>query len=111
MPYRIRQLLALFLAGFFIAPGVVFAERKKRSPGVNRREHRQKNRIKEGVKSGELSKDEAQTLRQEQKAIRQEEREMKSDGTFTKEERKELHKELNEASQNIYEEKHDAEKR
>lgn len=82
-----------------------------RDPGVNARQHSQHDRIAQGVRSGSLTKDEAQGLRAEQREIRQEERQYKSDGTLTRDERKDLHQDLNTASQNIYNEKHDAETR
>jgi hypothetical protein len=82
-----------------------------RDPGVNHRQHRQHDRISQGVRSGELTREEAKTLATEQRAIRREERAYKSDGVLTRAERKDLHQDLNAASQNIYEEKHDAEKR
>lgn len=78
-------------------------------PKVNKRQHRQHARIHEGVKSGELTHSEARELRMEQRAIRHKERAYKSDGHLSAHERKELHHELNAASQNIHEEKHDAE--
>lgn len=102
-----RVVVAVILIMAFAAP--VFAGPK--SPGVDRREHKQKQRIKQGVKSGALTKDEARALAAEQKAIRVKEREMKSDGSLTREERKELHQDLNEASKNIAEQKHDVETR
>jgi len=82
-----------------------------RDPGVNARQHRQNERIHQGVRSGELTKEEAKGLRQERREIRKEEREYKSDGKLTKDERKDLHQDLNKASRDIYQEKHDAEKR
>lgn len=103
----VRAVIVGILIVAFAAP--VFADPKSR--GVDRREHRQKQRIMQGLKSGQLTKDEAKGLMQEQREIRAKEQEMKSDGTFTKEERKELHQDLNEASQNISQEKHDAETR
>ena len=81
------------------------------SPGINKREHRQKERIKEGVESGQLTKKEARRLRHEQKRIKAKEEVMKSDGTLTKGERKELHQDLNKASEHIAEQKHDAQTR
>lgn len=102
-----RAVVAAILVMTFAAP--VFADPK--SPGVDRREHKQKQRVKEGVKSGELTKEEARALAAEQKAIRAKEREMKSDGALTREERKELHQDLNEASRNIVDQKHDADRR
>jgi CRISPR/Cas system-associated endoribonuclease Cas2 len=82
-----------------------------RDPGVNARQHNQHDRVAQGVRSGSLTKDEAQGLRAEQRAIRQEERQYKSDGTLTRDERKDLHQDLNAASRSIYSEKHDAEVR
>ncbi len=78
-----------------------------KDPGVNRRQENQDDRIKQGIRSGELTKEEAKELGKEEKEIRKEEKEYKSDGTLTKEERKDLHQDLNEASKDIYQEKHD----
>lgn len=80
-------------------------------PGVNARQDHQQHRIVDGVRSGELNREEAQTLRKEQREIRKKEREYKSDGKLTRAERRDLHREQNQASQNIREEKHDAEQR
>jgi hypothetical protein len=82
-----------------------------RDPGVNARQHNQQHRIADGVRSGELTREETKTLRTEQREIRQKERAYKSDGKLTRAERRDLHREQNQASQNIREEKHDAEQR
>lgn len=82
-----------------------------RDPGVNQRQHNQHDRIAQGVRSGSLTREEAQGLRAEQRSVRQEERQYKSDGTLTRDERKDLHQDLNAASRGIYDEKHDAETR
>ncbi|HVK56249.1 MAG TPA: hypothetical protein VM532_14630 [Burkholderiales bacterium] len=80
-------------------------------PGVNVRQHRQHDRIGQGVRSGELTRSEAQSLRQEQRAIRTEERAYKSDGVLTRAERRDLRQDQKQASRNIYNQKHDDEKR
>jgi hypothetical protein len=80
-------------------------------PGVNHRQHHQHHRIKQGVRSGELTHSEARGLRQEQRQIRTEERAYKSDGKLDRAERKDLHQDLNQASKNIYQDKHNAETR
>jgi hypothetical protein len=82
-----------------------------RDPGVNQRQYNQHDRIAQGVRSGELTKDEAKGLRAEQRSIRQEERQYKSDGILARDERKDLHQDLNASSRNTYNEKHDAETR
>jgi len=87
------------------------AHKATRDPGVNERQHNQKHRLKDGVKSGELTKEEAKGLRDEQKALREKERAYKADGKLTRDERKDLHQDLNDSSKHIYQEKHDAEKR
>lgn len=100
------------LAGVLLtATTMLYAEPGTHTPGAAARQHNQTHRINQGVKSGELSKEEAQGLREDKRDIRQQKRAAKSDGTVTGQERKDLHKSLNESSQNIYEEKHDAEKR
>lgn len=81
-----------------------------RTPAVRRRARRQKARVIQGVKSGELTKNEVKDLRQDGKAIRQEVKDAKSDGVVTKEERKQIHKDLNKSSKKIYEYKHNDEK-
>jgi Skp family chaperone for outer membrane proteins len=78
---------------------------------VNHRQHNQHERIGQGVKSGELTKGEAKDLRSDQKGIRQEEQQFKSDGKMTKDERQELHQDQNAASKEIYQEKHDEQER
>jgi Skp family chaperone for outer membrane proteins len=82
-----------------------------RDPGVNQRQGNQTGRIVQGVKSGELTQAEAQELRTERKDIRELEQGYKSDGALTKEERTDLHQQLNQQSREIYEERHDAEVR
>jgi Skp family chaperone for outer membrane proteins len=78
-----------------------------RDPGVNERQANQTARIQEGVKSGELTRPEAQELRGERRDINGLEQAYKSDGTLSQDERQTLHQELNQQSKEIYEEKHD----
>lgn len=89
----------------------LYAEPGTHTPGATARQHNQTHRINQGVKSGELTHEEAQGLREDKREIRRQKRAAKADGTVTVQERKDLHKSLNESSQNTYKEKHDAEKR
>lgn len=82
-----------------------------RDPGVNHRQHHQRQRIHQGVRSGELTRDEVRGLRGDQRDIHQQERAYKADGTLSREERRDLHRELNQASRGIYQEKHDGDVR
>lgn len=78
-----------------------------RDPGVNARQANQTERIQQGVKSGELTRPEAQELRGERRDINGLEQAYKSDGTLSKDERQTLHQDLNQQSKEIYAEKHD----
>jgi hypothetical protein len=82
------------------------ASANPRSPWINRREHRQAWRIHQGVKSGELTPGEARRLRAQERDIRWDEREAKSDGKLTVAERRHLNRELNHSSRDIYRLKH-----
>lgn len=82
-----------------------------RDPGVNARQHYQRDRLQDGWRDGSLTRDERRDLRAEQKEIRVEERQYKSDGVLTRAERQDLQQDLNAASQHIYQERHDAERR
>lgn len=82
-----------------------------RDPVVNQRQANQTGRIVNGVKSGELTHDEAQELRDGRRDIRQTEQAYKADGTLTRDERIDLHQDLNQQSRDIYEAKHDEETR
>lgn len=82
-----------------------------RDSGVNRRQESQHDRIVQGSRSGALTGAERKELGAEQRAIRQEERQYKSDGKLTRDERKDLYQDQKLASQHIYQETHDAERR
>jgi hypothetical protein len=82
-----------------------------RDPGINQRQANQADRVVQGVKSGELTRGEAQELREERRDIRDLERDYKSDRVLTPEERRDLNQQLNQNSREIFEEKRDDERR
>lgn len=85
--------------------------REPRDPAVNARQENQKDRIVHGVASGELTKKEAKELVEERRDIKQLEQGYKSDGVLTTKERKDLHQQLDQAGEEIREEKHDQQQR
>jgi hypothetical protein len=103
----------LTIAGVFAVVSASYADspRRTRDPGVNARQHNQQERIHQGVRSGELTRRETARLREEQRDVRQLERAYKSDGTLTGAERADLHHEQNQASRDIYRQKHDEQDR
>jgi hypothetical protein len=76
-------------------------------PNIQQRMQNQERRIQQGVNSGQLTPKEAGRLQAREAKIKQDEARMKSDGQLTAKERKKLNKELDNASDRIYKQKHD----
>lgn len=81
------------------------------TPKIDKREQNQRARIRQGVKSGELTKPEARKLAAQQAKIRTEERRAKADGKVTLKERAKINRDLNKANRRIAKEKHDSQTR
>lgn len=82
------------------------------SRSVNARQGRQTTRIRQGVRSGELTRRETQRLAAEQASIRtQEAFYRRSGGEFTARERARVQRELRQSSRHIYRQKHDRQDR
>ncbi len=64
-------------------------------------------RIRQGVKSGELTKAEATRLRAQTAKVNQERKDYKADGVITTDERKDLRQDKKKLSRRIYNQKHD----
>jgi len=79
----------------------VAASAQTNTPRVDQRENNQKDRIVNGVKSGDLGFKETAKLLKQQAEIRKFERKASSDGNVTFVESVRLHRELNQASRNI----------
>lgn len=90
-----------------VVPAAGLAAAGVKTPVINERQHDQQARIRQGVKSGELTRRETARLEAEEARIRVNERFAKSDGNVTPAERARLEKELNRASRNIHQQKHD----
>jgi hypothetical protein len=79
---------------------------------INARQERQSARIRQGVRSGELTRRETRRIAAQQAAIRTDEAFMRrSGGEFTARERARIGRELGRASRNIYHQKHDGQDR
>jgi hypothetical protein len=75
---------------------------------VHHKAKHQQQRIRQGVKSGELTKTEAKNLHNDQKEIHQEVKDAKADGVVTKDERKDIRKDQKQESRKIFRKKHNA---
>jgi len=95
-----------------IAPAGAFAQDRTdpsdhRPLGVNARQHRQVQRIRDGRHDGELTRAELDRLRADEAAIRAEERVYRRSGDgLNRRERLDLQKDLNKTSREIHRAKH-----
>ena len=96
----------LFAALFLAVVLVGSAAAQTATPRVDAREHRQQARIKQGVKSGELTPAETRRLEVQQGKIKADEMSAKADGKVTPAERRKLTKEQNKANRTIRRLKH-----
>lgn len=94
-----------------LAIGALSVSAQSATPRVAKRQVQQQARIKEGVKSGELTRREARKLERQQAKIAVDKAKAKSDGVVMPAERRKLTREQNRASKRIYHEKHDAQVR
>lgn len=81
------------------------------SRGINARQHREQQRINQGIRSGELTRREAVRLEAGLARIRTYERFARSDGNLTARERAHIQHGLNRESRSIYRQKHDRQDR
>ena len=81
------------------------------TPRYDARQHHQRERIANGVGSGELTMRETRRLAAGQVHLNRVERRAKADGVVTARERARLQREANQQSRRIYRQKHDAQDR
>jgi Spy/CpxP family protein refolding chaperone len=103
-----RTVLAAVLSFTMCAPAAALAAGPGHHPaGINARQQRQTTRIKNGVKNDELTRGETARLRADEAAIRQEARVYRqSGGGLSPAERRDLERDLNRVSRQIYRAKH-----
>ncbi|MBS1532680.1 MAG: hypothetical protein JSU01_20425 [Bacteroidetes bacterium] len=82
------------------------ASAQTHTPVINHRQVRQEHRINQGVRSGELTRHEAHSLRRGERDIQRDKRMAKADGRVSPAERRNLRHEQNRMSRNIYRDKH-----
>ncbi|PYP85134.1 MAG: hypothetical protein DMF61_17720 [Blastocatellia bacterium AA13] len=102
------------VTGFVLSAAVVVGlgiSASANTPHINRREHSEQQRIRQGIQSGSLTRREAGRLEAEQGRIRVDEARAKADGHVSYRERERLNHELDRASRGIYRQKHDSQHR
>ena len=82
------------------------AQAQDRTPVINHRQHRQERRINQGLRSGELTRNETRHLRGDERRIGEQKRMAMADGRMNRGERRRLRREQNRTSRAIYRDKH-----
>jgi len=104
-----KKVMALF--AFVTVIGLYQAQAQVATPGVDQREALQRERIRSGAASGELTRRETAQARRDQRSIRRTERRAKADGEVTRQERAQIQHKQNRASRQLRRNKHDAQVR
>ncbi len=81
------------------------------TPGLDAREHGQRERIAQGIRSGELTRPEARRLVHGEQRLHRHERIARADGDVTRAERYRLHRHADRMSSRIHRQKHDPQAR
>ena len=106
-----KRTLSYTLAGLIVLSfGTVAVAASADTPNIDKRQINQEKRIQDGVKSGQLTPEEAAKLEKQQQRIQKTEDAAKADGKVTAQERKRLHKMQDNADNAIYRKKHNKRK-
>lgn len=97
------MLTSLFLLGFMMT-----MQAQKATPVIKAHQVNQNERIRAGIKSGEISKAELRCIRKDKKKVRHLKHSAKADGVVSPKERAQLHKKQHKNSRKIYRAKHNA---
>lgn len=102
---KLRNLIGILpLVGLLSMPAI--ADRDYRENRFEQRIDRQHDRIRHGIRNGELTRKEAKKLRRENRHIAKLERKFTRDGRLDRNERRTLRRELDQASRKIRKLKH-----
>jgi hypothetical protein len=100
---RITAWISIAIALSVLAGQAATADPEARNHGINKRQESQKNRVQQRKEAIELT--------QRRRDIEQLEKSYKSDGVLRTKERTDLHRQLNQAGDEIRQEKHDQQQR
>jgi hypothetical protein len=98
--FLLLSVVALLLAGSTDA----FAQGRYR---VRYNDRQDRQRVRRGVRSGQITRDEAREIRERERQIRAERRSYRSDGTITREERREIRRDERGQDRFIRQQRHD----
>jgi hypothetical protein len=99
------QLSRLALTAALLGSGALAVD-AARADTFSDRLHNQRDRVQQGVESGDLTRPEARKLRRQQQDLGEERRDLAEDG-LTDRERRRLRREFDEQSDRIHDQRHD----
>ncbi|HEX5481293.1 MAG TPA: hypothetical protein VFZ08_01550 [Terriglobia bacterium] len=104
----VRFFTSLLAAAALVLPLALAtpANAQDRTPGLNHRQRNQQSRIRQGVKSGELTRGEARHLESREGRLQANKLEDKAKGPLTHRDRARLQRQANRNSRAIYRDKH-----
>jgi hypothetical protein len=106
-----KKTMSLILAAGLLGAGAVASVADDR-PTIGERQYRERERIRNGVEDGDLTRREARKLHHESREIAQDRGEaLANDGRIDRREHRQLRREQNHLSNDIYRERHDAQER
>ena len=108
-----KKLLLMFAAVLLLGlPADALAQRRNRDDRhYGNRRYNDRSRIRRGVRSGRLTREEARRLRAQERANRAERRGYRSDGTLTREERRDIRRDERRSDRRIRREVRDDDRR
>jgi hypothetical protein len=105
------KIAQLICAAAMIAATPAFADHPSRDGGIDERQYRLEQRVEQGRRSGEITRQEYRHLAQELRLIARDEHAFRADGFLSPRERQVLHARLDEVSRAVYRESHDGQRR
>jgi hypothetical protein len=104
-----KRLLLLSAAALLLAGSAdAFAQGRNR---VRYDDRQDRQRVRRGIRSGQITRDEAREIREGERQIRDERRGYRADGTVTRDERREIRRDEREQDRFIRQQRHDNEHR
>jgi len=85
----------------------VTVDAQARERGVNERQQQQRERTTAGVRSGQITRPEARQLNRESRGIERKEQAFRSDGNFSRSERREVNRDLDRHGRHVQQSRHD----
>ncbi len=105
---NIKTLFSIALFGFISNATIAQTTTAAKPVSTLKNDNR---RIRQGVRSGELTKSEVVKLKKEERDIRKDEKEARQDGVVTAAERKDIRSDKRKLSRDIYRKKHNEKER